>query len=126
VVASVSIPEPVRAAEEPVQQVPVVQPAVTAEIDNSVEYYQKLALRDQLKKQQSEIAENKAACAKAKKGWIAGTVIGSAGVVGTAVGIGVQAKQTKDKKETISTQKTTISGLDENISTLDASIRAEK
>ena len=43
----------------------------------------------------SEIAR----CARAKKGWVAATVIGSVGTVGTAIGAGVQAKQVSDMKK---------------------------
>jgi Spy/CpxP family protein refolding chaperone len=56
------------------------------------------AERDALKSQLSEIESELARCDKQRKGWIVGTVIGAAGVVGTAVGVGVQAKQLKDKK----------------------------
>lgn len=38
-------------------------------------------------------------CEKSKKGWIAATVIGSAGVVATGVAAGVQGAQIADKKK---------------------------
>lgn len=38
-------------------------------------------------------------CEKSKKGWIAATVIGSAGVVATGVAAGVQGAQIADKKQ---------------------------
>ena len=38
-------------------------------------------------------------CEKSKKGWIAATVIGSAGVVATGVAAGVQGAKIADKKE---------------------------
>ena len=40
-----------------------------------------------------------AKCEKQKKGWIAATVIGSAGVVATGVAAGVQGVQIKEKKD---------------------------
>ena len=54
--------------------------------------------RDQLKKQLADIQSEFARCEKQRKGWVAGTVIGGVGVVGTGIGIGVQAKQLKDLK----------------------------
>lgn len=45
--------------------------------------------------------EEIAKCQKQKKGWIAATVIGSAGVVATGVSAGVQGVQIKEKKETL-------------------------
>ena len=39
-----------------------------------------------------------AKCEKSKKGWVAATVIGSAGVVATGVAAGVQGAKIKDKK----------------------------
>ncbi|MBR4891718.1 MAG: hypothetical protein IKZ34_00860 [Alphaproteobacteria bacterium] len=41
-------------------------------------------------------------CQKSKKGWIAATVIGSAGVVATGIAAGVQGAQIKEQKNTIS------------------------
>ena len=38
-------------------------------------------------------------CEKSKKGWIAATVVGSAGVVATGVAAGVQGAKIADKKE---------------------------
>lgn len=46
--------------------------------------------------------EEIAKCQKQKKGWIAATVIGSAGVVATGVAAGVQGVQIKEKKDTLS------------------------
>ena len=40
-------------------------------------------------------------CQKQKKGWIAATVIGSAGVVATGVAAGVQGIKIKEKKDTL-------------------------
>ncbi|MDW2994798.1 MAG: hypothetical protein R8N24_02100 [Alphaproteobacteria bacterium] len=42
-----------------------------------------------------------AKCEKSKKGWVAATVIGSAGVVATGVAAGVQGAKIKDKKAAI-------------------------
>lgn len=47
---------------------------------------------------QTELAK----CQKAKKGWIAATVIGSAGVVATGVAAGVQGAKIADKKKELS------------------------
>ncbi len=41
-------------------------------------------------------------CEKSKKGWIAATVIGSAGVVATGVAAGVQGAKIAEKKQTLS------------------------
>jgi hypothetical protein len=58
----------------------------------------------ELKELSASVTEDLKKCEKQRKGWTAATVIGSLGVVGTAVGVGVQAKQLKnlqkDKKET--------------------------
>ena len=54
-------------------------------------------------------------CEKQKKGWIAATVIGSAGVVSTGIAAGVQGVKIKDQKDTISENKKTIKSLDEKI-----------
>lgn len=56
------------------------------------------AERDALKNRLAEVKSEVAKCEKQKKGGIAMTVIGAAGTVGTAVGVGIQAKQLKDKK----------------------------
>lgn len=45
--------------------------------------------------------EEIAKCEKQKKGWIAATVIGSAGVVSTGIAAGVQGVKIKDQKDTI-------------------------
>lgn len=97
--------------------VPTQMPAVVAEntqpavIDNEAEYLQKKAFYEQLKQQADEIARNKLACDKAKKGWLAGTIIGGAGVVGTTIGAAVQAKKIKDEKNEISEKQNTLKNL---------------
>ncbi len=90
------------------------------------EYSSKVIYLEQLKQQQSEIAENKKACDKARKGWIAGTVIGGAGVVGTAIGAIVQGKKVKESKYDISDKKSQISGLDSDIDNVNQSILQER
>jgi len=40
-------------------------------------------------------------CEKKRKGWIAATVVGSAGVVGTGIGAIVQGKKVKESKATL-------------------------
>jgi hypothetical protein len=52
-------------------------------------------LEDDITILDSEISK----CEKSKKGWIAATVIGSAGVVATGVAAGVQGAQIADKKK---------------------------
>lgn len=44
-------------------------------------------------------------CENKKKGWIAATVIGSAGIVATGVAAGVQGAQIKDQKNTMAAKK---------------------
>ncbi len=48
-------------------------------------------------------------CEKSKKGWIAATVIGSAGVVATGVAAGVQGAQITNKKQELAGHNTDIS-----------------
>ena len=50
-------------------------------------------------------------CEKSKKGWIAATVIGSAGVVATGVAAGVQGAKIKDKKASVQTGNSDIKKL---------------
>lgn len=59
--------------------------------------------------------EEIAKCEKQKKGWVAATVIGSAGVVSTGVAAGVQGVQIKEQKDKISENKKTIKSLDKQI-----------
>ena len=59
--------------------------------------------------------EEIAKCEKQKKGWIAATVIGSAGVVSTGIAAGVQGVKIKDQKDTISDNKKAISDWDTKI-----------
>lgn len=49
-------------------------------------------------------------CQKSKKGWVAATVVGSAGVVATSIAAGVQGaniSKLKTQKTTLGTQETT-------------------
>lgn len=55
--------------------------------------------------------EEIAKCEKSKKGWIAATVIGGAGVVATGVAAGVQGVKIKEQKDEIKSQKETIKDL---------------
>ena len=48
-------------------------------------------------------------CEKSKKGWIAATVIGSAGVVATGVAAGVQGAKITNKKQELAGHNTDIS-----------------
>ena len=52
----------------------------------------------------SEIAK----CEKAKKGWVAATVVGSAGVVATGVAAGVQGAKIAEKKGELGTHSATV------------------
>ena len=55
--------------------------------------------------------EEIAKCEKAKKGWIAATVIGSAGVVSTGIAAGVQGAEIVKQKDTIKQQNEDIKRL---------------
>ena len=50
-------------------------------------------------------------CEKQRKGWIAATVVGSAGVVGTGIGAIVQGKQIGEKKDEKGRLETELKGL---------------
>jgi hypothetical protein len=54
-----------------------------------------------LKEDIQSIDEQMAQCKKAKKGWIAATVIGGAGILGTGISALVQNKQIQDKKSVL-------------------------
>lgn len=62
--------------------------------------------------------EEIAKCEKSKKGWIAATVIGGAGVVATGVAAGVQGVKIKEQKDEIKSQKETIKDLTKQKETL--------
>lgn len=94
-------------------------------IDNTAEYYQKLDLLEQLKKQEQEIADNKRKCEKAKKNWKIATVVGSVGVVGTTVGVIVQHNQIQDKKEAIGEKQSEIMELQSQIDIINKNISNE-
>jgi len=72
--------------------------AAKKEAELLAEYQEKIIIRDQLKRQQEQIAENKRACEKAKKNWTIATVIGGIGTVGTTVGAIVQHNQIQEKE----------------------------
>ena len=59
--------------------------------------------------------EEIAKCEKSKKGWIAATVIGSAGVVSTGIAAGVQGVKIKDQKDKIASKNKEIKDLDTKI-----------
>ena len=63
--------------------------------------------------------EEIAKCEKQKKGWIAATVIGSAGVVSTGIAAGVQGVKIKDQKDEISDKKSELKDLKAQSSELD-------
>ena len=73
------------------------------------------ALENDIELLNAEIAK----CEKQKKGWIAATVIGSAGVVSTGIAAGVQGAQIKDQKDTISDNKKIIKSWDTKIENID-------
>jgi hypothetical protein len=62
---------------------------------------EKNVYRDKLKSEVSHIKSELARCEKQRKGWIAGTVIGSVGIVGTGIGAAVQGSQLKQKKDAL-------------------------
>jgi hypothetical protein len=55
--------------------------------------------------------EEIAKCKKQKKGWIAATVVGSAGVVATGVAAGVQGAKIKDKKDELGEKRKELESL---------------
>lgn len=59
-------------------------------------------------------------CEKSKKGWIAATVIGSAGVVATGVAAGVQGAQIGKKKTELATHNEDITQKQQQLQTLQA------
>ena len=63
--------------------------------------------------------EEIAKCQKQKKGWIAATVIGSAGVVSTGIAAAVQGVKIKDKKETLEDKNDTLKSLKDEKKRLD-------
>mgnify|MGYP003296877416 CR=1 FL=1 len=77
--------------------IPVSDSSVVATIvGEDMEKIQTIAtLEDDIITLKSELAQ----CQKSKKGWIAATVVGSAGVVATGVAAGVQGAQIADKKD---------------------------
>ncbi len=68
--------------------------------------------------------EEIAKCEKSKKGWIAATVIGSAGVVSTGIAAGVQGVKIKDQKDTISDNKKAISDWNTKIADKNTEIKS--
>lgn len=62
----------------------------------------------------SEIAK----CEKSKKGWIAATVVGSAGVVATGVAAGVQGAQISKKKAELADHNEDIANKQNELSSL--------
>ena len=77
--------------------IPVSDSSVVATIvGEDMEKIQTIAtLEDDIITLKSELEK----CKKSKKGWIAATVVGSAGVVATGVAAGVQGAQIADKKD---------------------------
>lgn len=62
--------------------------------------------------------EEIAKCENQKKGWIAATVIGSAGVVSTGIAAGVQGVKINEQKDEISSNKQQIKEWDTKISNI--------
>lgn len=65
----------------------------------SAEYTLKRQQRDELKAEVARLNSEISRCKRTKTNWTAATVVGGVGVVGTTVGIIVQANQVKDKKQ---------------------------
>ena len=63
--------------------------------------------------------EEIAKCEKQKKGWIAATVIGSAGVLSTGVAAAVQGVKIKEQKDTLSDKKQELKSLKQQSEALD-------
>ena len=68
--------------------------------------------------------EEIAKCEKQKKGWIAATVIGSAGVLSTGIAAGVQGVKIKEQKDTISDQTSQLKNLQKEGMELDKKIKS--
>ena len=62
-------------------------------------------------------------CEKSKKGWIAATVVGSAGVVATGIAAGVQGAQIADKKQELAGHNAEISQKNQQLQTLQGQIK---
>jgi hypothetical protein len=63
-----------------------------------------------------------AKCQKSKKGWIAATVVGSAGVVATGVAAGVQGAQISQNKKDIEKKNTEILDKTKTLNDLEAKL----
>lgn len=80
------------------EPIPELEPDLTADIAAATEYIAEL--QDAIKQIDSEIAR----CKNAKRNWTIGTVVGSAGVVGTATGAIIQAVQISKAKKNGATE----------------------
>ena len=70
--------------------------------------------------------EEIAKCQKQKKGWIAATVIGAAGVVATGTAAAVQGVKISEKKNEYTTQKNLVSEKDKELYSLQQQQKKEK
>ena len=77
----------------------------TASSGGEIECMEKLQTISTLEKDIAILDTEIAKCEKSKKGWIAATVIGSAGVVATGVAAGVQGAKISKKKHDLADYK---------------------
>ena len=83
------------------------QEKIMAESENADEAAMIATLENDIAILDAEIEK----CQKAKKGWIAATVIGGVGVASTGIAAAVQGAQISEKKSDLSDKKETLQGL---------------
>lgn len=71
---------------------------MTDDADVQIELSNKIAVRDALKAEITQIDSEISRCNRAKTNWTAATIVGGAGVVGTGIGAIVQHNQIQDKR----------------------------
>ena len=100
--------------------IPVSDSSVVATIvGEDMEKIQTIAtLEDDIITLKSELAQ----CQKSKKGWIAATVVGSAGVVATGVAAGVQGAKISQYKKDIAAKGTEIQNKTKTLNDLEAKL----
>lgn len=83
------------------------QEKILAESENADEASMIATLENDIAILDAEIEK----CQKAKKGWIAATVIGGVGVASTGIAAAVQGAKISEKKSDLSDKKETLQGL---------------
>ncbi|GHT00781.1 hypothetical protein FACS189421_13190 [Bacteroidia bacterium] len=96
----------------------ISEPTTNTDASLIAQYNERIALRDQLRRQQNQIRIEKSRCDSERKNWKTATIIGAVGTVGTAIGAIVQYNKIQDKKDTIESLKSDIqnakTGVDSN------------